>query len=651
MKILKSIIVGVAMASLVNFTHADRYALLVGVDEYAYGYDPGSLSSCVNDAFGMRRCLVDDSTRWLTEKVILLSNGDATKTAIRNAVGTLASTAVAGDVVVYFHSSHGGQNSGMDTFICTYNANYEDYEFAADLALFADGVKIIVIIDTCYSGGMFKSLSMDSDLIAPTWNFAQNTMDHYLATAKILSTKSGSLKSPAIGWITACDYHELSWAGKSYSLFTEKVIYGFVHGDTSTNGAVSFQELYDYAAPRVLIENPTQTVQSLNGSLLSATEAISVMTGDSIVEDALDQTALLVHSKPGPVGVWYAQTGTTHDGIDAVQSGAVSHHQAAEFGIRVAEPGILTFWWKTSSELNYDWLMLLVNGNAIARISGDSGWEKQTVEIGPGEHILRWIYAKDESNSSGDDCGWVDQIVWTPNAGTNNQSLAEAIDDTFLPVSTGGNQLWFNQTNTTHDAIDAAQSGVCTNGHTSWFSTELVDPGTFSFWWKVSSEAAYDFLEFYLDDELKTRISGETEWVQKTYSIGEGLHTASWCYVKDLSDFGGSDCGWVDQVLWTGAVDADGDEQNNLQEYIAGTDPTDADSYFAITNQFFVMDDLVVEWSSVSGRVYNISWTTNLLDGFQLLNPVELEYPINSYTDTVHSVESKSFYKIDVRLK
>ncbi len=635
-----------AITSLVNLAHAERYALLVGVDEYDSSYGPGRLFSCANDANGMQRCFVDDSSRWSAGNITLLLNETATKTAIRTALGTLATQAVSGDVVVYFQSSHGGQHSGSDTFLCSYNANYEDEELATDLAAFADGVKIIVVIDACFSGGMFKTLSLDEASDDSAWNFAQDVMRNYAATTKSLSTKA-----PSIGWITACDYNELSLAGASYSLFTEKAIYGFIHGDSSANGAVSFQELYDYATPRTLLENPTQTVQLLNGSLLGTTEAIAAMTGDPAVQDALDQTALPVHSKPGPSGLWHAQTGTTHDGIDAAQSGTVPDGQAAEFGIRVAEPGTLTFWWKTSSEADYDWLILLANNTAIAGISGETDWEKQTLEIGPGEHVFRWIYVKDESFSEGGDCGWVDQITWTPNAGANNQSLAEAIDAPFLPTTTGGNQPWFSQAGTTHDGIDAAQSGSCTNGQTSWFTTELAGPGTFSFWWKVSSEENYDFLDLSLGEEIKTRISGETGWLQETYILGEGLHTASWCYAKDLDMSEGNDCGWVDQVVWTGVVDADGDGQNTLQEHIAGTDPTNADSCFSITNHASVADDLVIEWPSVSGRVYNIFWTTALELGFQPLNTEEIEYPVNSYTDTVHGVEAKCFYKMDVRLK
>ncbi len=43
-------------------------------------------------------------------------------------------------------------------------------------------------------------------------------------------------------------------------------------------------------------------------------------------------------------------------------------------------------------------------------------------------------------------------------------------------------------------------------------------PGTVTFWWKVSSEANYDWLSFYVDGVLQDRISGEVGWQQITYT-------------------------------------------------------------------------------------------------------------------------------------
>lgn len=129
-----------------------------------------------------------------------------------------------------------------------------------------------------------------------------------------------------------------------------------------------------------------------------------------------------------------------------------------------------------------------------------------------------------------------------------------ALDNTTLSFSTGGASSWFGQTTTTHDGTDAMQSGALANKQSSWMQTTVSGPGTISFWWYVSSEENYDFLEFLIDEKVTASISGQNNsWTQKTYSIPSGSHTLQWRYSKDVSAYAGLDAGFVDQVVWTPA--------------------------------------------------------------------------------------------------
>ncbi len=107
----------------------------------------------------------------------------------------------------------------------------------------------------------------------------------------------------------------------------------------------------------------------------------------------------------------------------------------------------------------------------------------------------------------------------------------------------------------------------------------------------------------------------------------------------------------------TGAVasaDMDGDGYDNLAEYIAGSDPLDQSSVFAFTSEYAIPTTghppYVVEWNSLPGRVYNVSWTYHLL--YVPFNDVsgEIRWPANSYTDTVDRIGNASLYRIDVRM-
>jgi hypothetical protein len=85
--------------------------------------------------------------------------------------------------------------------------------------------------------------------------------------------------------------------------------------------------------------------------------------------------------------------------------------------------------------------------------------------------------------------------------------------------------------------------------------TTVSGPGTVTFYGKVSSEADYDFLEFYIDGSLQDQIGGSANWQQKTYTISTfGSHTLEWRYVKDKGTDSGSDRGWVDEVEWAPAL-------------------------------------------------------------------------------------------------
>ncbi len=116
----------------------------------------------------------------------------------------------------------------------------------------------------------------------------------------------------------------------------------------------------------------------------------------------------------------------------------------------------------------------------------------------------------------------------------------------------GGNANWTIQTAINHDGVDAARSGTITHTQETWLETTVVGPGSLTFWWKVSSESNYDFLEFYLDGALQTgRISGSVNWAQKSYSVLAGSHTFRWRYAKDASTSSGTDAGWLDEVTWS----------------------------------------------------------------------------------------------------
>jgi PKD repeat protein len=88
---------------------------------------------------------------------------------------------------------------------------------------------------------------------------------------------------------------------------------------------------------------------------------------------------------------------------------------------------------------------------------------------------------------------------------------------------------------------------------------------------------------------------------------------------------------------------------NTIYEtYIAGLNPTNAQSVFALSSQQ-VASQRLLQWSAVSGRVYGVYWTTNLMNSFQPLE-TNILWPQNSWTGLVSGSQG-DFYKLQVELE
>jgi hypothetical protein len=100
----------------------------------------------------------------------------------------------------------------------------------------------------------------------------------------------------------------------------------------------------------------------------------------------------------------------------------------------------------------------------------------------------------------------------------------------------------------------AAKSGtIVANGSTTMETTRvLTTGGNLTFWYKVSSESGYDYLKFYIDGTIQNSPgwAGEIGWTQATYALAAGTRILKWEYMKDGSADTGSDCAWIDNIVF-----------------------------------------------------------------------------------------------------
>lgn len=116
----------------------------------------------------------------------------------------------------------------------------------------------------------------------------------------------------------------------------------------------------------------------------------------------------------------------------------------------------------------------------------------------------------------------------------------------------GGNAPWTIAESGVYEGAYCAVSGNIGNLSTSELILEydVMFDDSISFYRKVSSEPGYDFLSFYIDNELIDQWSGEVDWSRVTFPVSAGAHTFKWIYSKDWFETGGQDKVWIDYVVF-----------------------------------------------------------------------------------------------------
>ncbi|MCP4351931.1 MAG: hypothetical protein GY795_41235 [Desulfobacterales bacterium] len=140
---------------------------------------------------------------------------------------------------------------------------------------------------------------------------------------------------------------------------------------------------------------------------------------------------------------WFGQKSVTPDNSDvAIQSEDIDDNESCRLSATVQGPGKISFSWNVSSEGDYDYLTLYIGENAVARISGDTGWQDVSFNVPVGEQVLTWAFEKDGGVSFGADVGWLAQVSFEPALDTTLSAgvSAEGIELEWAPADISGLQ-------------------------------------------------------------------------------------------------------------------------------------------------------------------------------------------------------------------
>ena len=125
---------------------------------------------------------------------------------------------------------------------------------------------------------------------------------------------------------------------------------------------------------------------------------------------------------------------------------------------------------------------------------------------------------------------------------------------------------------------------------------------------------------------------------------GDGIPRA-WEIANGLSDSNAADA----------SADPDHDGFTNRQEYLAGTNPHDGNSYLKI-GQFNVIQNAngttatsTISWVPVAGRLYAVERSFDLTTWQVVADNIEATPPLNSVTDSVIPLGGRVFYRVEAK--
>ncbi|MFA7578047.1 MAG: kelch repeat-containing protein, partial [Candidatus Muiribacteriota bacterium] len=109
-------------------------------------------------------------------------------------------------------------------------------------------------------------------------------------------------------------------------------------------------------------------------------------------------------------------------------------------------------------------------------------------------------------------------------------TLEDALD-TELFITTSGDSKWFGQKELSFDGFNSARSGQMRTGD-SILEAVVNGPGILTFQWKTQAVTNSDVLLYYIDNQMRGALTGNSDWESKTYEITEGRHNIKWVFEK-----------------------------------------------------------------------------------------------------------------------
>ena len=279
-----------------------RWAIVIGISNYENEGVP-DLQFADRDAQEFASFLLSPQAGlggFDQDKVLLLTNEDATYRRIRSALFTFLKNPTEDDVVYVFWAGHGSPDPDRlnDLYLLPYDADPND--IAATSVLMEDlqdairrtaARDRIVITDACHSAGVgfegTRSLGAVNQINAA---FLDRVAGSTGGTVVITSSEASQISREGLQW------------GGGHGVFTHFLVQG-LRGDADENGdkIVDIHEMFEYVREHVKRETQSAQIPTISQSAFNPAWPMSMILSDDVVQ-AYQRTADLAPTAAPPAG-------------------------------------------------------------------------------------------------------------------------------------------------------------------------------------------------------------------------------------------------------------------------------------------------------------------------------------------------------------
>ena len=292
---------------------------------------------------------------------------------------------------------------------------------------------------------------------------------------------------------------------------------------------------------------------------------------------------------------WTINMYGAYAGIYCLRSASsLGNSQTSEISIPVSltAPDSVRFYYRVSSEANYDKFHFYIDNSDLLAESGIVAWTRAAFLVPAGSHTLRFTYAKDGSVYSNEDCAWIDNVT-LPHQSRPVHFQSDTLCAGSLYIVAG-------------DTINTSQSGSYTIvDNTASDSVLLVDYTVYPTYSIVDSLVACDSINwnghtYYSSTSLDQYTASSSHGCDSVISLHLTVHPS---YTADET-ISACDSLWWNNALYTASTD--------LTEQLTTAYGCDSTMHYHLVVHYSVRDTVC---DSTSANSYTWNDSTYHLSG------------------------------------